>query len=169
VDGQQFIELMDEVPRVVSKTLVEKTELTIYRQNRLKELQGKKHARKRLRPQSGNLGLTKEDAEQAIATKLQKEQEMEKKRANANFMKMWRMERDEVHAKGVAARRAEKARIIQLKELQKTSISSQMRCFNQSLIPRPNGRQQTPPGWLSKKPNKTRTKNHVWKGTTTTL
>jgi hypothetical protein len=57
VNGQQFIELMDEVPRILSNALVEKTELTIYRQNRLKELQGKKHALKRVRPQSGNLDL----------------------------------------------------------------------------------------------------------------
>jgi hypothetical protein len=44
---------------------------------------------------------------------------MEKKRSDVNFMRIWRMERDEVHAKGIAARRAERARIKQLKELQK--------------------------------------------------
>ncbi len=65
------------------------------------------------------MGLTKEDAEQALISKFEKEQVIEKKRADAQFMKLWRMERDEIHAKGVAARRAEKARIKQLKELQK--------------------------------------------------
>ncbi len=34
-------------------------------------------------------------------------------------MKIWRMKRDEMHAKKIAARRVEKARIKQLKELQK--------------------------------------------------
>ncbi len=34
-------------------------------------------------------------------------------------MRIWRMKRDEMHAKEVAARRVEKARIKQLKELQK--------------------------------------------------
>ena len=34
-------------------------------------------------------------------------------------MKMWRMERDEMHVKGVAARKQEKTRIKQVKELEK--------------------------------------------------
>jgi hypothetical protein len=68
------------------------------------------------------LGLTKEDAEQAIIAKLQKEKDDEKKRVDAQFMKFWRMERDDVHAKGVAARKAEKARIKQVKEMTKNHL-----------------------------------------------
>lgn len=35
-------------------------------------------------------------------------------------MKMWRNERDRVHVQGVAARKAEKARLEQVKEMMKT-------------------------------------------------
>ncbi len=79
----------------------------------------KKFARKRLRAESNNLGLTKEDAKQALINKLAKEKALNKKRSDAQFMKMWRMERDDIHIKRIAARKAEKARIKNLKELQK--------------------------------------------------
>jgi hypothetical protein len=36
---------------------------------------------------------------------------MKQKKINANFMKMWRMKRDEMHSKDVTARKAEKSRI----------------------------------------------------------
>jgi hypothetical protein len=68
------------------------------------------------------LRLTKEDAERAIAAKFQKEQNIEQKKINANFMKMWRMKRDEMHAKDVAARKAEKSRIKQVKEMTKNHL-----------------------------------------------
>jgi hypothetical protein len=40
---------------------------------------------------------------------LQKEKDDEKKRVDAQFIKFWRMNRDDVHAKEVAARIAEKS------------------------------------------------------------
>jgi hypothetical protein len=72
---------------VIINTLVDKTELHMYRQRRAKELNNKTLSRKRLRASSGNLGLTKENADQVIAAKLQKEREMKKKRVDAQFMK----------------------------------------------------------------------------------
>ena len=36
-----------------------------------------------------------------------------------SFMKLWRIERDEMHVKGLAARKAERDRVKQLKEMQK--------------------------------------------------
>jgi hypothetical protein len=68
------------------------------------------------------LRLTKEDAKQAIFAKLQKEKDDEKKRIDAQFMRIWRMKRDEVHTKGVAARKVEKARIKQIKEMTKNHL-----------------------------------------------
>jgi hypothetical protein len=44
------------------------------------------------------------------------------KKVDAQFMKIWRMERDDVHIKGVAARKAEKARIKQVKEMTKDHL-----------------------------------------------
>ncbi len=45
-----------------------------------------------------------------------------------------------------------------------TRLSYLLNCFNPSLNPRPNGRQQIPPDWLSKKLKKIREKKHVWRG-----
>jgi hypothetical protein len=50
---------------------------------------------------------------------LQKEKDDEKKRVDAQFMKFWRMKRDSVHAKEVAACKAEKSRNKQIKEMTK--------------------------------------------------
>jgi hypothetical protein len=68
------------------------------------------------------LRLTKKDAKQAIAAKLQKEKDDEKKRVDAQFMRIWRMKRDEMHTKDVAARKVEKARIKQIKEMTKNHL-----------------------------------------------
>ncbi len=94
----------------------------MWQTTRQKELNRKKFSRKRLRSETDNLGLTKKDAEQAIIAKLQKEKDDEKKRVDAQFMRIWRMKRDEVHTKGVAARKAEKARIKQIKEMTKNHL-----------------------------------------------
>ncbi len=56
------------------------------------------------------------------ALKLQKEKDDEKKRIDAQFMRIWRMKRDEMHTKDVAARKAEKARIKQIKERTKNHL-----------------------------------------------
>lgn len=57
---------------------------------------------------SGKLSLIKEDAKLALTARLQKEKDLEKRRLDISFMKMWRMGRDDMHVKGVAARKAEK-------------------------------------------------------------
>ena len=54
-----------------------------------------------------------------VAHYIQKDQEIEKKKENNNFMKLWRTERDEIHVKGVTARKAERDRVKRLKEIQK--------------------------------------------------
>ncbi len=66
--------------------------------------------------------LIKENAKQVIIAKLQKEKNDEKKRIDAQFMRIWRMKRDEMHTKDVTARKAEKARIKQIKEMTKNHL-----------------------------------------------
>ncbi len=75
-DETQFSAFTNNSEAVIFNTLVENPELNMWRQRSLTELHDKKYARKRLRGESGNLGLTREDAERAIAAKLQKEKEM---------------------------------------------------------------------------------------------
>jgi hypothetical protein len=57
----------------------------MWQATRNKELINKKLSRKRLRANTGALGLTKEDAEQAMIIKLQNEKDLEKKKANAGL------------------------------------------------------------------------------------
>jgi hypothetical protein len=46
----------------------------------------------------------------------------EKKRIDAQFMKIWQMKRNEMHTKDVTARKAKKARIKQIKEMTKNHL-----------------------------------------------
>ncbi len=55
--------------------------------------------------------LIKEDAKLAMIEKLSQEKVLEQKKIDANFMRMWRMKRDDVHSKDIKARKAEKARL----------------------------------------------------------
>jgi hypothetical protein len=55
--------------------------------------------------------LTKEDAERAIAKKQQKETKTKWRKEYNNIMKIWRMKKNEMHAKKIIARKNEKARI----------------------------------------------------------
>jgi hypothetical protein len=66
--------------------------------------------------------LIKEDAEQIIADKRKKEMETERQKEYNNMMRIWRIERDEMHAKGVLTRKNEKARLRQIKEMTKRGI-----------------------------------------------
>ena len=123
IRADEFTSFIDNTKEVITTSIFQERELQMWHERRTHELQAKKNTRKRLKPdQSGRLGLTKEDADIALAAKLQKKAELEKKRADRNFMKMWRMERDEMHAKGVAARKQEKARIKQVKEFEKQQV-----------------------------------------------
>jgi hypothetical protein len=118
----EFNSFINQSKEVHFNSILHESKLIMLQEQRLNEIHGKKYARrarKRLQAESGNLRLIKEDAELALTSKFEKEQIMKKKRADAQFMKLWRMKRDDIHAKGVAARRAEKTRIKQLKELQK--------------------------------------------------
>ena len=115
----EFDSFLTDSRKVITNSILNEEELKMWHKRRDNELHGRKINRKRLRPQHGGLGLTKENALAEIAIKQQKEEEAEKKRVENNFMKMWRMERDEVHTKGVAARKAERARIKQLREMRK--------------------------------------------------
>ncbi len=51
----------------------------MYQQRRMTKLHDKKHAHKRLRAESENLRLTKEDAKRVIIAKFQKEKKVKKK------------------------------------------------------------------------------------------
>ena len=123
IRADEFNTFINSTKEVISTAIFQEQELQLWRKRKNQELLNKKVSRRRLKPdQSERLGLIKEDADIALAAKLQKEADLEKKRTERNFMKMWRMERDEMHVKEVAARKQKKARIKQIKELEKQQV-----------------------------------------------
>ena len=119
VRGEEFDEFLNNSQKIITNAILNEGELQMWQSKRTEELHGKRMNRKRLKPQTGDLGLSKEDALAELASRAQKEEAAEKKRVENNFMKIWRWERDQMHAKGIAARKAEKARLKQVKEMMK--------------------------------------------------
>ena len=80
-------------------------------------------SRKRIRSiYSEASGLTKEDAERVIAEKQEKEEREERIKKHNNYMRIWRMERNAIHIKGVAAGKDERVRQKQVKELNRQGV-----------------------------------------------
>ncbi len=121
-DAQKFQNFQSKISKVIINTFVDKMKLHIYRQRRAKKLNNKTLFRKRLRASSNNLRLTKKNANQVITAKFQKKREMKKKRVDVQFMKFWRMKKNDIHVKKVIARKAKKARIKQMKKMTKNHI-----------------------------------------------
>ena len=115
----EFDSFIAGTKEIISKSILGEAELEMYQQQRTIQLNSRRISRKRLRPEIGILGITAEDAKQAIAMKLQKNQEIKKKKEKNIFMKLWRTERDEIYVKGVTARKTERDRVKRLKEMQK--------------------------------------------------
>lgn len=59
--------------------------------------------------------MTKEDAATTMAIKIRKENDAQKRKDDAQYMKIWRFKRDCMHAKGVTARKDEKQQLKDLK------------------------------------------------------
>lgn len=118
-----FNSFVDKSKEVFTKSMLKERELDIYRTKRLNQLHGRRVNRKRLKQQMGGIGLTKENAMAELAAKLRKEKDQVKKKEENQFMKFWRQERDLVHTKGVAARKAEKARMKQVREMKMKGLT----------------------------------------------
>ena len=113
---------VENTRKVVVESTFKEIELEQHHKRRREEVMARSTSRKRLKPVCGVLGLTKEDALQAIAEKEKKEEEMAKKKENANFMRIWRWERDNILARGVVARKEEKARKKRVKDFMKRGM-----------------------------------------------
>ena len=110
VKPQEFEQFIDNTKNIVAKSIFDEFELKILHKRKSDELLHKTISRKRLRTNltSGGLRLTKKAAERAIAEKQHKKKEADKRRIRNNFMRIWRMERDQKHLERVTARKKEK-------------------------------------------------------------
>ncbi len=86
------------------------------------ELNRKTFFRKSLRFEIDNLKLIKKNAKQIVIAKLQKEKNDDKKRVDAQFIRIWRIKQDKVHTKDVAARKVKKTRLKQIKKMMKNHL-----------------------------------------------
>ena len=66
--------------------------------------------------------LTREAALEAIAERTRKKNETMKKKKHANFMRIWRMKRDDILSKEVIARKKKKVRLKRIKDFTKQEI-----------------------------------------------
>lgn len=98
-------------------------ELSLHHKRRNDELPQKRISRKRLRSTiwftDEGLGLTKENAMRAIVEKNRKDEEVEKKKEHNQFMRMWRVEKNDQLNKGKIAKRNERARFKRIKDFTK--------------------------------------------------
>ncbi len=121
IRANEFVEFVASTKRVMTKSHLTEFELSIHQKRRLDDLLQKITSRKRLNAADVKK-LTKEDAEQTIVKKQQKEAKTERRKEYNNMMKIWRMKKDEIHAKEIIARKNEKARIKQIKKMKKQNV-----------------------------------------------
>lgn len=119
---EELDQYVSSTQQVMAESHFKDYELSLHQKRRQDELLQKTTSRKRLKPATGVLGITKEDALAAIAEKRRKEDELAKRREHNMYMKFWRTERDDVLAKGIIARRDEKARIKRIKDYIKRGV-----------------------------------------------
>lgn len=117
VQPEQFESFIDSSKKIFTEATFNDVQLSIFRKRREEDLQAKTISRKRLRSSGSGLGLTKEKAQEMISEKIRTEKEVERKKTDNAFMKIWRPERDLQLANGVAARKSERARLKKVKEL----------------------------------------------------
>ena len=119
----EFEQLVDSTKQIVAKSNLTDFELKVIRKRRNDELLHKATSCKRIRSAySEASGLTKEGAERVIAEKKEKEEREERRKEHNNYMRIWRIERNAIHIKGVAARKDERVRQKQVKELDRQGV-----------------------------------------------
>jgi hypothetical protein len=83
VREKEFRDFISSTKKMIINSLVKETKLQMWQTTRQKKLNRKKFSRKRLRFETDNVRLIKENAKQVIIEKLQKEKDNEKKRVDA--------------------------------------------------------------------------------------
>ncbi len=83
VRKEKFQDFINSTKQIIVNSLFKETKLQMWQTTRQKELNRKKFFRKRLRFETDNLKLIKENAKQVIVAKLQKKKNDEKKRIDA--------------------------------------------------------------------------------------
>ncbi len=121
IRANKFVEFAANTKRIMTKSHLTKFELNIHQKRRLDDLLQKITSRKRLNAVHVK-ELMKKNAERAIAKKQQKEAKTKRRKEYNNMIKIWRMKRDEMHAKEIIARKNEKARIKQIKKMKKQKV-----------------------------------------------
>ena len=119
---EELSQYVSHTRKVIADSHLKDYELSLHQKRRHDELLQKTTSRKRLKSIDGVLGITKKDALKAIANKREKEDKTARKRKHNNFMRIWRMKRNELQAKRVITRKAKKARLKRVKDCTKRGV-----------------------------------------------
>jgi hypothetical protein len=103
------LKIMKGTKQCLIDAQLQQQELAIVQSRRIEDLERKVTKR----------GLTANDAQRKIDAIKQKAKEAIEKKEKANFLKLWRAERDEAYREGVKARASERTRRKRVKELLK--------------------------------------------------
>ena len=107
--------------KVCTRAELNSFELTMYQKRRQDDLAGKT-SRKRLKKAGPGWGLTNEEAQKQIEEKRKAAEIAEAKKKRGDFMKLWRVERNDINKKGIEAWHAERARKKKVKEMRKSKL-----------------------------------------------
>lgn len=101
---EELNQYVSSTQRVIAEPHFKDYKLSLHQKRRADELRQKATSQNRLKPTTvGVLGITTEDALAAIAEIRRKEDELIKNREHNNYMRMWRIERDNLLAKDIIA------------------------------------------------------------------
>jgi hypothetical protein len=148
--ANEFNEFLAHSKEIFANQLVKETKLKMWQAKRRDKIKNRIISRKRLRIKIDQMRLIKEDAKLAMIEKLNREKVLKQKKMNANFMRMWRMKRDEVPKKDIEARKIEKAHLKQINALKSSKHQFSSICWFSSLIRSVFEKKSTRCDWSSK-------------------
>ena len=158
VREEELNQYVSHTRQMIAESQFKDDELFFYQKRRHDELMQRATFRKRLKPTFEGMGITKKNALAAIAEKRRKKNELIKKKEHNNFMRMWRMKRDDLLTKDIIAQKKKKARLKKVKDYTKRKIQMS----DENTIPIIDSEMEWKTSnstWLAEKVRKTKTKS----------
>lgn len=124
---ESFESFFDDAKKAFTQMALVDIQLAAHRKRKQDDMQQKSTSRKRSRPSGLGSELSEENSEEneqdIIEEEARKAKEAEAKEQQDSLMKLWRIEKNAKHVEGIAARKAEKARVRKIKELLKQGLA----------------------------------------------
>ena len=131
---EKLNQYVNHTRQVIAESQFKDYELSLHQKRRHDELMQRVIFRKRLKPTFGEMSITKKNALTAITDERRNKNELIKKKKHNNFMRMWRMEWDNLLTKSIIARRKKKPDWKKSKIIQNEEFRCLMKMRFRSLI-----------------------------------